>query len=449
MTTTNNYQSSTHTITSTVAYLIGVEKRHFEADGGALKMDIFRDMDRNKNARIIRNLCMLRTAIEQNHSAINYQMKWELKNLHSFPDLIPQESLRELEADGISVVKANCKLNQYIININKLIADRINNCKAIFPIWIEWKYIKELFIMPNGQSEAGIYEARKEYCANRNRYPYQVYINWTYTEEGNILYNDEKFVTLLYSAHDDTFADFSKVTDASDLVKEDIYRFLDDNDRAVIVVDCENSNPYKLYATLTNLDNQSLLNKIAKIILCDDINTTDAWDILNSFTKIPVEHFETKRINGNKSIVDQVLCVKACQEHYQNHADAIVLFGSDSDYCCLFRYLNTVNYYVMAERSKFGAAYRNELMESGVPFCYIDDFCTGNSSHIKVEAMLKEVKNILRDALKLNVNDMLRKAFLTTRAEMSKSEREQFYDRYIKSMRLVIGDDGNLVIVTG
>ena len=412
-------------------------------------MDIFQELDKNKHARVVRNLCMIRTAIEQNYSTLNYQMKWELKNLYSFPDIISLDTLKQLEADGISLVEANCKLNQYIININKLIADRINNCKSIFPIWLEWTYIKELFIMPNGYSESGICKAAKEYYTNRNRYPYQVYMNWTHTDEGNILYNDKKFVTLLYAAHKDNFLDLSKVSDASDTVKSGIYRFLDNSNRTVIIVDCENSDPYKLCATLNNLDKQSLLDKIVKIILCDDVNTTSAWDILKNFTEIPVEHFESKRININKSIVDQALCVKACQEHYKNDADAIIICSSDSDYWALYGLLDTANYYVMVESSKVGTAHISAMAEANIPFCYIDDFCTGNGNSIKTEAMLKEIRTILRNALQLNIKDILNEAFLSTRAEMTKTEREQFYNRYIKSMHLVIGDDGNLSIVTG
>lgn len=450
MTTESNYQSSTYSIISKVAYLAGVEKRHFESEYEAPKMEVFQELDRNKNARIIRNLCMLRTAIEQNYSTLNYQMRWELKNLHSFPELISPDILKQLASDGLTIIKANCKLNQYIININKLIADRINNCKSVFPIWIEWKYLKDLFIMPNGQSETGIYDAAKTYYANQNCYPYQIYINWICNEEnGNILYNDKKFVTLLYAAHKDTFMDISKVTDASESVKSDIYRFLDDSNRAVIMVDCENSDPYKLYATLNNLNKQSLLEKIVKIVLCDDINTTSAWDIVKDFTEIPVEHFETKRINSNKSIVDQTLCVKACQEHYKNNADAIIICSSDSNYWGLYGLLDTVNYYVMVETSKMGNAHMNALADAGIPFCFIDDFCTGNSNRIKAEAMLKEVRATLQSAIHLNVKDMLHNAYLATRAEMTKAERDQFYDRYIKSMHLVIGDDGNLAIVTG
>lgn len=136
-------------------------------------------------------------------------------------------------------------------------------------------------------------------------------------------------------------------------------------------------------------------------------------------------------------------------EHYENHVDSIIICASDSDFWGLYGQLNTVDYYVMVEGSKFGTDHRNALIEAGIPFCYIDNFCTGNSNKIKVEAMLREVRNTLSDALQLNVNDMLKDAYLATRAEMSKAEQKQFYDRYIKSMRLVIGDDGALSIALG
>lgn len=444
-----DYRNSTYAVVSKVAYLIGVPQRIFELEYEPPKMEHFKTLAQNKNARIIRNLCMLRTAIEQNYSEVNYQILHNLKNLHTLPELIPQACLAQLEADGITIVKANYKLNQYIIDINRHIVNRINNCKSVFPIWVEWNYIKNLLIMPNGLTEAGIKAAAAEYYANKSRYPYQVYINWCYKEAGNILYNDKKFVTLLYEANEDRFTDMSKVSDASDVAKESIYDFLENSNHAIIIVDCENSDPFKLYATLNNLNQQALLDRIYKIILCDDINTTTAWDILNRFTDIPVEHLETTRVNSHKSIVDQALCVKATKEHCLNHVDSIILFGSDSDYWGLFSYLDSVNYYVMVESCKFGANHRNALIEAGIPFCYIDNFCTGNSNLIKVEAMLREIRSTLDEALHLNVKEMLRDAYLATRAEMSEAERKQFYDRYIKNMRLVIDKDGNVSVELG
>ena len=441
-----NYSNSTYAVVSTVAYLIGVPKRIFELEYEPPKMETYEKLDKDKNARIIRNLCMLRTAIERNFGNLNREMTYNVKNLYSFPEWIPQDSLAQLERDGIIIVKANRKLNQYIMDINGHITNRINNCKALFPIWLEWNYIKALFIMPNGMKESGIKTAANEYYANKARYPYQVYINWWYKENGNILFNDKKFVTLLYEANEDRFNDLSKVSDASDLTKESIYDFLEDNDQVVIMVDCENSDPFKLYATLNNLNQEALLNRISKIILCDDVNTTTAWDILDQFTNLPVDHWVIPRIADHKSIVDQSLCVKVCMEHYENGVNAIILFGSDSDYWGLYGLLKNVDYYVMVEESKFGHANKAALMDAGIPFCYIDDFCTGNSNQIKVQAMLREVRKSLDNALKLNVKEMLQEAYRATRADMSQAERKQFYDRYIKTMRLVIADDGEVTI---
>ena len=78
----------------------------------------------------------------------------------------------------------------------------------------------------------------------------------------------------------------------------------------------KNSDPYKLYATLNNLNQEALLNKICKIILYDDIHTTSAWKILERFTQIPIEHVLIERIKENKSLVDIRLTTGTCREYY-------------------------------------------------------------------------------------------------------------------------------------
>ena len=162
----SKFSNSTYSIISKVAYLIGVPVKIFENEHEPPKMEQYEELSKNKNARIIRNLCMLRTAIELNFSKLNKEIYYNLKNLHSFPELIPQECIKQLSDDGISIIKANRKLNDYIIDINGHIANRINNCKDIFPIWLKWDYIRDLFIMPNGAKESGIKTAANEYYAN-------------------------------------------------------------------------------------------------------------------------------------------------------------------------------------------------------------------------------------------------------------------------------------------
>ena len=51
--------------------------------------------------------------------------------------------------------------------------------------------------------------------------------SWGRSGQGNILFNDKKFVSLLYEEHEDCFQDMSKVTDAGKIAKDGIYAFLD------------------------------------------------------------------------------------------------------------------------------------------------------------------------------------------------------------------------------
>lgn len=62
---------------------------------------------------------------------------------------------------------------------------------------------------------------------------------------------------------------YSKVSDAGAFVKNNIYDFVDDSEKTVLVVDCENSDPYKLCATLKSLD-YDVMQKISSVILFDD-----------------------------------------------------------------------------------------------------------------------------------------------------------------------------------
>lgn len=113
----------------------------------------------------------------------------EYRGLLSMPEFIPSASLQQLSNDGVNFIKkSSTKLCHHVIEINRLISDHINNCKSLFPIWINWAYLKELFLMPDGLTENGTKAAASLYYANLSYYPYQMYINWAPADEGNISY---------------------------------------------------------------------------------------------------------------------------------------------------------------------------------------------------------------------------------------------------------------------
>lgn len=234
------------------------------------------------------------------------------------------------------------------------------------------------------------------------------------------------------------------MSDASDVTKYGIYDFVERSDKGVVVVvDCENSDPYKLYATLKNLD-AGQLSKVRKIILYDDVHASTAWAILNEFTAIQVEHIMLKRLKDEKSLTDMTLAVGVCREFYSGTADSFVLLSSDSDYWALISMLPEAKFLVMVEYDKFSGSMRQAMEDAGIFYCYIDDFCTGNSDEVRMCALLGQLQVRLDELVHFNVRVLLQEVNRATRAEMGTREERRFYDKYVRQMKISIDAEGNL-----
>ena len=432
-----------HTITSKVAYLLGVTEEHF-ADGDIFDRGVFDELKKAKPARIIRNLCMLRTAILMNSASIHNAITHDFKNLSSLPEYIPQKSLMELSEDGIDIQKVNYKLNNYTIDINSHIKNRINNCRQFFPEWVNWDYIKEIFLMPDGTKEQGVISESRRYNANRNTFPFRVYINWAYNDCGSILYHDGRFMQTLYEINEDRFDDISKVRDASEATKTSIYDYLEKSRRASIIVDCENSDVYKLYAVLKNLDQKALLTKISSIILFDDFHTTRAWELLKEFVEIPVVYKQIDRVKENKSLVDQTLMITATKMVYTEQVDSFILAASDSDYWALMAELPDTRFLVMAEYEKCGPDIKLAMEQKGIHYCYMDDFCTNNIADIKDRIFLKEIRNGIDELVKIDIHDVIEDAIQRTRMPLTADEKNAYCKRITRDIKPVIDESGIL-----
>ena len=445
--TYTDYRNPTYNIVSLVGYLIGVEKQFFAPPGEQrLDVTVYEKTDQVKNARIIRNLCRIRTGFEKNYSAIRKSFRYDIKNIGSVPDLIPSDAVNQLSQDGITIYKSRPDADEYVITINRELSNRINAVQSLFPDWISWKYIRDLFLMPSGTKPDGIKAAGFEYNKNRNKYPFQCYINWRGGDSGNILYCDEKFVTLLYESWEDYYENVSLVRDAGNLTKADIYNFLADSRKAIMVVDCENSDPIKLAAALSGLSPASKA-KLSKILLFDSEYTTASWNILAQAGDFQIEHVTVMRLNERKSQVDMTLATRTCKEVYTNGVDSVILVSSDSDYWALIQSLADIDFLVMVERRKCGTEILNALEQRNIVYCFLDDFCTNASYAIKTTTLLNELRTRLDAALDVNINDMLDDVIHNTWVQMTPKEKQAFYDRYIKAMRVSIESNGSLRLV--
>lgn len=84
------YTDSTYDIVSKVAYMIGVPLRVFENPHEPPKLEIYMVLNKDKNARIIRHLSILRTSIERGFGHISEKMKYQYKSILNMPEHIPQ-----------------------------------------------------------------------------------------------------------------------------------------------------------------------------------------------------------------------------------------------------------------------------------------------------------------------------------------------------------------------
>ncbi len=405
--------------------------------------EVFQFLEEQKPARIIRNLCILRT--ELLHRARPVPPGRPQKARWNLSDYAPPECAVQLQADGVALMTTFCQPWECLVEINRLVSGHINNCRDFFPLWLRWEYLRDMFVMPGGLTEAGVQAAAAVYQKSRVLYPYQMYINWQPTNEGNIFFSDMKFAILLYRWHNDDFTDLSKVSDAAPHNKVTIHSFLESSRNAVIVVDCENSDPYKLCAALRELDPETL-SRVSKVMLYDDSHSASAWRILSAYTGCPVEHSMIDRVKKQKSLVDISLTAGACREYYRNNVDSFILVSSDSDYWGLISSLPDARFLVMVEREHVGEDLKATMDSAGITYCYLDDFYSGDCGDIQADALVREIYSYLEKTVQLNANAMMEHAIRATRLELSDVERQQFYNKYIKPMRLTIGKDGTVSI---
>ena len=433
-------------IVSTVAYLIGVERRWYERDASWFLSEIFNKLDQDKNARIIRDLCFVRTQIERNFR--NFRLAIRGGQLLSEIPYYPYSEINELYEYGINLLSCRTDLTEQIIKINQYIVERIGNVKGYFPLYLNWEYVKNIFIMPNGQTKEGCQAAADVYYQNIQNYPYQCYINWKVKDQRNLLFNDRQFVEMLYDQNGDEFTETSKVQMASPLVHNEINKFLSESSKAAFIVDCENADPFRFCAAIKEMQAESRA-KISKIILCDDVNTSPVWEMLPRYIDAPIEHILVERVLNRKSLVDVRLTAETCKEHYRNEVDSFLIVASDSDYYGVVSSLTDARFLLMIEREKSSLDLRQALSGDGIFYCFTEDFYQGNVEMLKKAAIMMELRRCVSEQVAFNAKEILKIALSNIRLRMTAEEEDGFYRKVVKPMSLKVADDGTVSVEFG
>lgn len=455
----NHFENYRKSIVTIIAYLIGVPDDKFTGDE-RFDIDEYKRLKTNEDATIIKYLCRLRTQFLRNYKSIDDARKYELRALENLDNYLDVEGIKYLREKGIEINVNNAKSPTVnIAYINQYILDNIDKVKSLIPDWIKFQYIKALFSVPGGYAGYNgnniknnykkifdtVLEMGKVYGTQRGYYPFQMYLSWPRPfkeSDGNILYNDLKFLKMLYAANGDRFQAGGYVVDARYEEKEEIYEFLDEAINVAIFVDCENVDPYAFGATILNLDETSL-SKIKKIVLYDDVNTSTAWDYIADIMPISVVKKDIERVLDNKSLVDITMTAGVCEEYYRNDMESLILASSDSDFWGLVKQLPQARFLVLNEFRKTSGVIIEKLDKNNIKHCYMSDFAQDSVQKFKSDVLYRGLMGVIDNFNQtgnfgtLDVEEILQQIFhdasiVGAEGQLEK-EKEAFYNKYFKN----------------
>jgi len=431
-------------VVAIVGYMLGVEDKILDEYYSYYHSSTLKKVRCHQNANIIRNLSRVRTALMKNFLNVDSEIVYQMTNLDRM-SYFDKDEIKNLQKWGVPLIQSNFRAEKYCEYICELMGRYIDRCQELFPKYIKFEYIKNCFIVANYKKAGVLKEEYKKYKGNINLYPHQLYIYWMPKEIGNLLYSDEKFLKEIYRQNGDVFTEKGMLHDATDDTKEGIYDFIRRSKKVVLAVDCENSNPYKIYGVLKNLKEEEV-KLIDKIYLYDDMHTTPGWDYLGKLIDIPVEHIEIERVTDSKSLVDIKLTAGVCEAFYSKGVDSFILCSSDSDFWGLISSLPTANFLMLYEYAKCGNAIRDMLTSQNIFHCALDDFFQLESNELKEIVLCKALERHACDLIGENSWEFTNMLYAESFIDASNSEKKAFYEKIIKNISLELDSEKKFII---
>lgn len=271
---------------SKIAYLIGVKEDNFypaENERGLLR-PVFEEMDKNRDAQIVRDLCILRFRMIRNNAKIQQAFMFGGCNIGTLPqetgkdgtefELLPRDAIRRLHRNGIDVFMNRPSVYAYLMLLNRNLSQQLDRpaVRQLIAPEVNWQYIRRMFLFPTDTTEKNVMNAVSEYFQNRTRYPYACYINWA-GGSGNILINDDQFLQRLYEYNEDYWGDPGSEE------MQALNQFLGGSEDVLVLVDCATTD----LASLEELHRRAetwYASHIAKIVLLCPAAAKDLWQPL-------------------------------------------------------------------------------------------------------------------------------------------------------------------------
>lgn len=442
----SGYRNYSKEIALTIGYLLGVKDEFLSTIS---EPDIYPSIkklcDENPNMKAIRHLNNIRSNLILNFKTVSRTIRVSSANYTPIYNIeMFKEDFKGLNKLDVNINTGRGDLNEYLKIIDDEIAKRIDTAKAFLPDWINFSYIRNMFKMSNN-----IKVECEKFQSNQNCYPYKRYFNWhTPFEEGNILSTDVKLLTVIYESNGDYFSDINKVMDASDNVKNNINDFISRGSKIQIFIDGENADPYRFASMVASLKDYEI-DKIDRIVVYyDEVYSCKAWEMLKHFSGgIDVEPVPVERIKDDKSLVDHKLVAGVSKAVYKDDVDSIILVSSDSDFWVVIEDV-PANYLVVVESDKCGHDFKDVLRKHNIFYCYMDKFIEYENNRFFEVVFKNELKTLISKSTVLpNANEMVNNALINSRTEISKTEKENLFKKYIKGLKIDVDNEGNLIIV--
>lgn len=445
----SGYRNYSKRIALIIGYLLGVKEEYLEEIPNEPEeyYELKDLLTKNESARIIRHLNNIRSNLILRFKTVSRTIRVTASNYTPIYNIEWfKDDFAVLNKFEINIISNKGDLNEYLKNINEEIIKRIDNVKQFFPDWVDFKHIRTAFIMPmeNVKTEC------EKYQNNQGFYPYKRYFNWKNpTELGNILLSDEKILDVLYYNNGAYFTDSDRVIDVSEKVKGNINDFIERGRKVQIFIDGENTDPYRFVAAIDSLSDEEI-EKIEKITVYFDAKyTTRAWEMLKHFIgDIDIDAVAVERLLDEKSLVDHKLVAGVSKAVYQESVDSIILCSSDSDFWSVIQDVSA-NYLVMVETDKCGYDFKEVLRQHDIFYCYLDRFQTPSDNLFFKLVFRKELQRQIDESinsLQIDGNKLFAKALEESRAYISKQEKENIYNKYIKGLQLNISKDGIITV---
>ncbi|MBR3835791.1 MAG: NYN domain-containing protein [Clostridia bacterium] len=442
------YRRHSKSIALTIGFLLGItdDAIMMRLENPEEYIPIKETMEKDSDAVAIRHLNNIRSNLMLHFKDVS-------RNLHNIGiDFIPVYEMEEFKEDfkalnrmSIYISTGRPDINEYIKNINFEISKRIDKMEKYFPDWVRFKHIRNMFMMPKQ-----IPEERKKFQVHKSFYPFQRYFYWKHPfDVGYLLTTDADVLTIAYGNGNEIFTDHDRVSDASDLVKNNVNEFINSATKIQVFIDGENADPYRFASAIDGL-NDDEVKKINKIVIYYDSEyTTKAWTMLKHFTfGVEVEAIPVERIREDKSLVDHRLVMGVSRALYRDNVDSIILVSSDSDFWSVIDASeDSIRYLVMVESEKCGHEFKSLLRDKEIFYCYLDNFMTPDDDSFFALVFKSELKKLLKEQLQLgSATKLFTEALTACRANVSTAEEDMLFEKYMKTLSLGVDKEGNFFV---